>query len=157
MNGLMKDSFGVAFILAVSISSFGQRSPKAPNDTTATNNLRDDEVSVMVEIPAMFPGGEKEFAQYIKHNLKYPKKAAKQGLTGNVYVELVVNADGSINDDTVRPVNRGRLAKADRPLFDPDCQREAVRLLKSCPRWEPATRNGKPEQQAMVIAVPFFL
>ena len=111
----------------------------------------------MVEIPAEFPGGRTKFDEYIKHNLKYPKKAAKEGLGGNVYVEMIINADGSINDDTVKPVKQSRLGKADRPLLDPDCQKEAVRLMKACPKWNPATRNGKREQQAMVIAVPFGL
>ncbi len=131
--------------------------PKAPNDSTATNSLRDDEVGIMVEIPAQFPGGQEKFNEYVQRNLKYPKKAAKQGLSGNVYVEMIIDADGIIKDETVRPVKASRLNKAEKPLLDQDCQTEAVRLLRACPKWNPATRNGKREQQAMVIAVPFKL
>jgi protein TonB len=145
----------VSLFVSATYLAFGQRIPNAPNDSTAAN-LRDEEVTIMVEIPAAFPGGKTKFDEYIKQNLKYPKKAAKAGLSGNVYVEMIINANGSINDDTVKPVKQSRLGKADHPLFDPDCQREAVRLMKACPKWNPATRNGKPEQQAMVIAVPFF-
>ncbi len=145
----------LSLLMTLHVLSFAQRVPRAPNDSTSTQNLRDDEVGIMVEIPAEFPGGKPEFDKYIKRSLKYPKRASKQGLTGNVYLEMIVNADGSINDDTVKPLKQSRLAKADHPLLDPDCQREAVRLMKACPKWKPATRNGKPEQQAMVVAVPF--
>ncbi len=155
MRASIQNILATAFLITISFFSFGQRVPKAPTDSTT--NLRDDEVNIMVEIPAEFPGGAAKFDEYIKQNLKYPKKAAKLGLSGNVYVEMIINADGSINDNTVKPVKQSRLGKADRPLLDPDCQKEAVRLIQACPKWNPATRNGKREQQAMVIAVPFML
>lgn len=132
----------------------GQRKPGAPNDSTA--NLRNNEVRSMVEIPAEFPGGRTEFNKYVARNLKYPKKALKQQLVGNVYVEFVVNTDGSIITSTVKAVRKERLGKASNAILDPDCQREAVRLIKGSPRWAPATRNGRPEQQAMIIGVPFI-
>lgn len=142
-------------VLALSAGGVrGQRNPGAPNDSTT--NLRDNEVHAMVEIPAEFPGGRTEFNKYVARNLKYPKKALKQQLIGNVYVEFVVNNDGSINSSTVKAVKKERLAKASNAILDPDCQREAVRLIKISPRWAPATRNGRPEQQAMIIAVPFI-
>ncbi len=134
--------------------ALAQRKPGPPNDSTA--NLRDNEVRAMVEIPAEFPGGRTEFNKYVARNLKYPKKALKQQLIGNVYVEFVVNTDGSIISSTVKAVRKERLAKASNAILDPDCQREAVRLIKNSPQWTPATRNGRPEQQAMIIAVPFI-
>jgi protein TonB len=155
MSGKFKRFISTLLVVTVSSVAYCQRAPKAPADTT--RDLRDSEVRAMVEIPAEYPGGMHKFYDYVRKNIRYPKKAKKHHLHGNVYVEFILDSDGSIIDNTVKPVKIERLGKAAQPLLDPECQEEAVRLIKESMKWSPATRNGKPEQQAMVISIPFIL
>ena len=79
-----------------------------------------------------FPGGVSALEQYIKDNLQYPELARDYGIEGKVFVQFTVETDGSIsNVSLLRDIGAG-------------CGEEAVRLVKSMPRWIPAKdNNGK--------------
>lgn len=86
---------------------------------------------VHVEQMPEFPGGLQALLQHISNELKYPETAKDNGIEGMVVVQFVVKADGTVGD-----------VKVTRSL-DPDCNKEAVRLVRSLPRWTPGRHNGR--------------
>lgn len=72
-----------------------------------------------------FPGGEEACNKYIVENIKYPQAAKDNGIEGIVNVSFTVNTDGSIG--SIKIVN----------MIDPDLEQEAIRLVKSMPKWTP--------------------
>jgi TonB family protein len=99
----------------------------------------------LVEADAQFEGGPEAFYNYIRQEITYPLQARQAGVEGRVDVEFVVDKDGSISAATAIT----GIAEA--------CDEEAVRVVKSAPRFKPATQNGKPVRVRMVIPVVFKL
>ncbi|MDR1584819.1 MAG: energy transducer TonB [Prevotellaceae bacterium] len=89
-----------------------------------------EEIYYGVEIQPSFPGGEDEMMKYIHDNLVYPVIAAENGVEGRVTIRFVVNKKGEVTEVTVL---RG---------LDPSCDKEAVRVVKSMPKWVPGKQNG---------------
>lgn len=89
------------------------------------------EIFTVVEQQATFPGGVKELNKYLAQNIKYPQQARETGTQGKVYLTFVVEKDGSITDIKIlRDIGSG-------------CGEEAIRVVKSMPRWTPAMQRGK--------------
>jgi TonB family protein len=84
------------------------------------------------DVEPEFPGGEAEMVKFIQTNVVYPETSREMGEQGTVYVQFVVNADGSISDVVV--------LKGVSELLDA----EAVRLIKLMPNWTPGMQNGTP-------------
>lgn len=83
--------------------------------------------------------------RWLKDNLKYPVIAQENGVSGKVYVEFVVETNGSITDvKVVRSV-------------DPSLDKEAVRVVKSMPKWKPGKIDGIPVRVAYIIPINFGL
>ena len=99
----------------------------------------------IVEQPAQFPGGESALQNYISKNTKYPSIAQEQGLEGTVHLRFVVEKDGRVGNVTVL---KG-LSK--------ECDREAVRVIKSLPRFTPARQQGHPVRVYYTIPVRYLL
>ncbi|MDR0505801.1 MAG: energy transducer TonB [Dysgonamonadaceae bacterium] len=82
------------------------------------------------QVPPQFPGGDKELMKYLSENIHYPSAAIAQGIEGRVVLRFVVTNDGSIdNVEVIRSLN-------------PSCDKEAVRVVKSMPKWNPGKQNG---------------
>ena len=90
----------------------------------------ENKVFDIVEQQPLFPGGPAALMKYLSENTKYPVVAQENGVQGRVTVQLVVEKDGSISDVHVL---RG---------VDPSLDKEAVRVVKSMPRWTPGKQNG---------------
>ena len=90
----------------------------------------ENKVFDIVEQQPLFPGGPAALMKYLSENTKYPVVAQENGVQGRVTVQFVVEKDGSISDVHVL---RG---------VDPSLDREAVRVVKSMPRWTPGKQNG---------------
>lgn len=99
----------------------------------------------IVEQPAQFPGGESALQNYISKNTKYPSIAQEQGLEGTVHLRFVVEKDGRVGDVMVIK----SLSK--------ECDREAVRVIKSLPRFTPARQQGHPVRVYYTIPVRYQL
>ena len=94
---------------------------------------------------AEFPGGTAAMYQYLTENVKYPEEAARNNSQGRVTVRFTVKADGSLTDFSV--VNG----------VAPALDKEAVRVISSMPRWNPATVSGKAVESTYTIPVSFKL
>lgn len=102
-------------------------------------------IFIVVEESASFPGGIQEMMNFIKNNLKYPQQARETGTQGKVFVSFVVEKDGSLTDVKVlRDIGSG-------------CGEEAVRVVKSMPKWKPAKQRGKPVRMQFNLPVAFTL
>lgn len=100
---------------------------------------RDVPPITIAEVMPQFPGGEAEMMSFIGKNLKYPVVDQENGTQGRVTVRFVVTKTGDIDQVEVM---RG---------ISPTCDREAMRVVKSMPKWIPGKQNGKP------VAVYFTL
>ena len=99
----------------------------------------------MVEQMPAFPGGMQELMVYLGKNIKYPTIAQENGTQGRVIIQFVVERVGTISD--VR-VARG---------VDPYLDKEAVRVVKSMPKWIPGKQNGKAVRVKFTVPVMFRL
>lgn len=104
-----------------------------------------EEIFTIVEEPAAPKGGMPAFYKYVGEKMKYPAQARRMGIEGRVFVEFVINKDGSISDvRAVKGIGAG-------------CDEEAVRVLQSAPAWSPGKQRGKSVKQRMVLPITFKL
>lgn len=104
-----------------------------------------DEIFTIVEETATPKGGMAAFYKYVGSKLKYPPQANRMGVEGKVYVEFVINRDGSIVDArVVRGIGAG-------------CDEEAVRVVASSPAWNPGKQRGKAVRQKYTLPIIFKL
>ena len=104
-------------------------------------------VPVEVEEEEMpeFPGGMAECLKFLGKNIKYPTISQENGVQGKVIVQFVVNKDGSIVDPVVvRSV-------------DPYLDKEALRVIKTMPKWKPGKQRGKAVRVKYTVPVTFKL
>ena len=103
-------------------------------------------VFVVVETMPEFPGGQQALFKYLSENVKYPVIAQENGIQGRVICQFVVNKDGSIVE--VEVVRSGGDASLDK---------EAVRVIKSMPKWKPGKQRGKAVRVKYTVPVNFRL
>ena len=104
-----------------------------------------EQIFTIVEQPAAPVGGMEAFYKFVKKNLKYPSQARRMGIEGKVYVQFVVDKDGSVTDvKSVKGIGAG-------------CDEEAVRVITRSPRWNPPKQRGKPVKQRIILPITFQL
>ncbi|NVO84950.1 TonB family protein [Hymenobacter terrestris] len=99
-------------------------------------------------LPSLGPlpaGGYPTFQQYLRDSLDYPERARERKLEGTVRLQFTVGTDGKLSD--IKIVRR----------LSPECDAEAVRLLKEGPLWFPGAQNGRRTARKVEINVPFSL
>ena len=108
-------------------------------------NRGKDLVYDVVEQMPSFPGGSKALMEYLDKNIKYPVSAQKNLLEGRVILQFIVDKKGRLSDIKV--------AKKVEPSLDA----EAVRVVKSMPRWNPGIEKGKAVKVRYTLPVTFRL
>ncbi|MCW5911356.1 MAG: energy transducer TonB [Cyclobacteriaceae bacterium] len=104
-----------------------------------------DEIFTIVEVNAQPKGGLPAFYKYVAENIQYPVQAKRMGIQGRVFVEFVVNKDGTLTDVVaVKGIGAG-------------CDEEAVRIVRNSPPWNPGRQRGHPVKQRMVVPITFKL
>jgi len=119
---------------------------KAPVEQVVEEEEQEEEIFMVVETMPEFPGGQAELFKYLSENVKYPVIAQENGIQGRVICQFVVNKDGSIVD--VQVVRSGGDASLDK---------EAVRVIKSMPKWKPGKQRGKAVRVKYTVPVNFKL
>lgn len=99
----------------------------------------------VADTPPEFPGGIGAFYQYVGQALRYPGEARKLGIEGRVFVQFIVNKDGSI--DAVR-VPKG---------IGSGCDEEAIRIVQNAPKFKPGMKEGEPAYVRMMLPIIFKL
>lgn len=106
---------------------------------------KQEEVFLVVEEMPDFPGGQAAMMKYIATNIKYPRVASQQGLEGRVIVTFVINGQGEVaNVEVVKGIGGG-------------CDEEAIRVIKSLPKWKPGKQNGRPVSVKFTVPIKFAL
>ena len=105
----------------------------------------DETVYRSAEQMPQFPGGEAALMKYIESHINYPPMAAKNNIQGKVVVQFVVDKTGKVGEvKVVRSV-------------DKDLDKEAIRVVKSLPKFTPGRQDGKAVSVWYTLPVPFKL
>ena len=105
----------------------------------------DEEFFMVVENMPEFPGGDLGLMKYIQKHVKYPAIAKEYNITGKVYVSFIVDKSGSVtNAKIVRGV-------------DKNLDAEALRVVKSLPKYKPGKQRGKAVRVMFTIPINFTL
>lgn len=103
------------------------------------------EIFTVVEQMPEFPGGAAEMTRFIQKNIKYPMMARESDIQGRVYINFVVEPDGSVSNVTVmRGIGGG-------------CDEEAVRIVNMMPKWNPGKQRGIAVRCSFTVPIVFRL
>ncbi len=106
---------------------------------------KEDTVYQTVDEMPQFPGGEQAMFDFISQNVKYPQEAREKGIAGRVFVNFIIEKDGSVsNVKVLRGIGGG-------------CDEESVRVISALPKWKPGKQNGKPVRVSFIIPIIFKL
>ncbi len=105
----------------------------------------DSPIELEPDVKAEFPGGDAAMNSFVYSHIRYPEEAVYKKIQGRVYVEFVVEKDGSLTNIKIH-------RSAD-PLLD----KEAMRMVRSMPRWSPARKYDKEVRFRYILPVNFTL
>lgn len=93
------------------------------------------------------PGGVNALRMFICRNIRYPQSAMVSGISGKVYLSMIITSKGRVaNISVLREVPGCR-----------ECSEEAIRVLRMCPNWTPAKKDGRPVNMAYHLPVSFSI
>lgn len=119
--------------------------PVGNSDVKQVTEEDPNKIFTAVEKNPDFPGGLEAFGRYLGKNIHYPAVARENNVQGKVYLQFVVEKDGSLTDIKVlRSLGSGT-------------DEEAVRVLKSSPKWKPGIQNGRPVRVYYTVPISFTL
>ena len=134
-------------------ADIGAESKEGTGDATTTappSEVIDDRpvenentVHEYVDFAAQFEGGQNEYTKFLRKNLRYPPRAKPRRVEGSVVLKFVIDTEGRIsNIETLKSL-------------DPDCDKEAMRVLQRMPAWKPAKKDGKPVKSYHRLSIGF--
>ncbi len=107
--------------------------------------IPEQHIFIVVEQMPSFPGGQAALMKYLAEHIKYPELAKESGIQGRVFINFVVEPNGKIDHVKVlRGIGGG-------------CDEEAVRVVKSMPKWIPGRQRGKPVRVSFNLPIKFTL
>jgi TonB family protein len=114
-------------------------------DKIINRSESEGDVYTVVDDMATFPGDMPALLKHIASNLLYPVQARRMGIEGTVFVEFVVQTDGSITDIRAKKgIGAG-------------CDEEAIKAVQSLPKWNPGKNNGVAVKSRLVLPINFKL
>lgn len=113
-----------------------------PNEEPDYNEVNEFD---RVDEKPTFPGGESAMKSFLRSNIKYPIVAQEDGVQGCVFVQFIIEKDGSISDV--------KISRSDAPSLNG----EAMRVIKAMPKWNPGKLNGIPVRVKNEVPVVFRL
>jgi protein TonB len=108
---------------------------------------KEPEIYTYVDEDPEFPGGYGSMMAFIQKNFNYPQTAIEQNIQGKCYVKFVVKGDGNVSGVQVERGIAGC----------PECDKEAVRVVKMMPNWKPGKVNGKSVSTLYRLPINFAL
>jgi protein TonB len=113
--------------------------------TSATEQTSDTTVFFVVDEEPQFPGDDNARLRFLAQNISYPEKAQNEGKQGRVTVQFIVEKDGSLtNVKIVEGVS-------------PELDAEAVRVIRSMPKWIPGKQRGVNVRVSYMLPIQFRL
>lgn len=129
--------FGLFLVLLVCLPSFAQQKPVEKVDS--------DGVYLMPDQLPEFPGGIQAMMKFLSTNIKYPVEAQKKGISGRVIVQFVIMEDGTLD--------QAKVIRGVDPLLD----EEALRVVRSMPKWKPGMDRGEVVKVRFAAPIMFNL
>ncbi|NVO08790.1 MAG: energy transducer TonB [Bacteroidales bacterium] len=115
------------------------------NEIIDVDNKAIVDIGIITEKPFFGTEGDNEFRRWIAQNVHYPQALLEAGIQGKVYLQFVIEKDGSItNVQVLRSVD---------PLLD----KEAVRVLESSPKWNPGKQQGNTVRVRYTFPIAFVI
>lgn len=145
----MKNLLLIILIHFIHGISFAQEPPRPDPDLKVAEPVQPQEEIIydVVDEPAEYARGLNGLQMFMAENLKYPQTAVESGIEGKCYLQFVVSAHGYISN-----------VKVKKGVADcPECDQEAVRMVKTMPKWIPGKINGKAVNSIFVLPVTFKL
>ena len=146
-------SYSLRFLLFVGLlgllATSQSRAQTGPNATAQSSPpailgvVYPDSVYINPEVRPQFAGGDKAFVAYLSKSIHYPLQALQRHVSGRVYVNFILNAQGRVQDAHV-------VSGPGSGLND-----EALRLVWLMPLWEPGRVNGQPVRVACTVPISF--
>lgn len=106
-------------------------------------NYEERDIHPNPEQQAEFPGGNAALQKFISKNIRYPEYAIEHEISGKVFIEFVVEKDGTLTNYAI--------LKAPHEVLE----EEAVRLIRAMPAWTPAKDGGYPVRSKMIVPLTF--
>lgn len=119
----------------VTVTTIGQKQSVDAND----------QLFFIVEEMPDFPGGQLALRKFIAQSIKYPAIAQEKGIQGKVFVNFVVEKDGSVSS--------AKIARG----VDPALDKEALRVVSSLPKWKPGKQGGNLVRVSYTVPINFVL
>lgn len=134
------------------------------DDYMAEQYPDEDKVFDVVDDMPSFPGGRAALMQYLAKNIHYPVVAQEYGVEGRVIISFVVDKDGSITESWIQHhvshiVKQVDPETGEETEFDAGelLNAEALRVVKTMPKWIPGKINGQPVKTKFSLPVAFKL
>lgn len=149
-NTIIRVGF-IAIALLCFVDASAQNNRRRGSQTYLKEDVQRPELEVenriydVVEDPPSFPGGYAACRQWLDDNVHYPPVYEEINIQGRVVVSFVVETDGSLSNVVV--------VKS----VDPPLDKEAVRVVKAMPKWNPGTQNGVPVRVKYNLPILFKL
>lgn len=133
----------LASLLLASVDAVSQTNeePKVEAPKQYNENIQ------TLDEPADYPGGRAAMMKYLATHVVYPQYAIENELEGKCWLKFVVGTDGSLSDIQVLRGVPGC----------PECDKEAIRVVKGMPKWNPGKIKGKPVKSYYNLPVIFKL
>lgn len=107
--------------------------------------IEENEILTIVDQMPRYVYGEEGLAEFIAHNIRYPKEARQQGIEGRILCSFIVSKDGSIsNIEVVEGLH-------------PQLDNEAIRVLGLMPRWIPGENGGEKVNVKCLLPIDFTI
>lgn len=120
-----------------------RKTPNTPAVGTITEDASISKTYTFVEQMPVFPGGMDSLRAYIQQRVKYPAQALREQVEGRVFVRFIVDTKGLVREVQVQKgIGAG-------------CDEEAVRVVRSLPRFEPGKQNGQQVPVYYTVPVVF--
>ena len=107
-----------------------------------------DEADIFIaveDMPGFQNGRYHSFRKYVFSNIRYPREALREGVSGRVYVQFTINKKGELTDATI--------IRSDNSLFDD----EVLRVVMQSPKWTPGKQRGRPVDVSLIMPVDFVM
>lgn len=147
MRSILTKTFLIgSFSFSIGLS-FGQDIIPLPDYCpTLTKSPKQEEIIYdYVDEPAEFPGGLIGMREFLRVNFKYPERAEELDLQGKCYLKLTIWKTGEIKE-----------VKVKKGVVDcPECDQEAIRLVRLMPKWLPGKVNGAAVNSYFILPIVF--
>ena len=141
----MKKKIALVLFCFIILDFFSQEVEAIESNYNETQ--QEDQIYTIVDVNPEYPGGSKEMFAYIAKNMKYPASAIENEMEGKVFIRFVIDKSGNIvNPEIARGIGGC-----------PECEQEALRIVRAMPKWKPAMVAGEPVKSLFYLPITFHL